>query len=94
MNPAVAGRPVRVSIRWRLTLWNTSVLALLLISFAVAGWITLRRVLGERRDATVVESAQSIAGAVIAERRSARARGDTTRVTRAAARQSGPGARP
>ena len=86
MSSAAARVPVRVSIRWRLTLWNTSVLALLLIIFAVAGYLTLRRVLAERGDATVRESARSIAGAVIAERRTARERGDTTRVTRAAAR--------
>lgn len=81
-----AATPVRVSIRLRLTLWNTAVLALLLISFAVTGWILLRRVLGERSIETVRESARSIAGAVIAERRTARERGDTTRFTRAAAR--------
>ncbi len=78
--------PVRVSIRLRLTLWNTSVLALLLIAFAISGLITLRRVLEERGDATVRESARAIAGAVIAERRAAHARGDTARVARFAAR--------
>lgn len=78
--------PARVSIRLRLTLWNAGVLALLLTIFAITAWITLRRVLAQRGDATVRESARAIAGAVIAERRTARERGDTSRVARTAAR--------
>ena len=78
--------PARVSIRLRFTLWNTGVLALLLTIFAITAWITLRRVLAQRGDATVRESARAIAGAVIAERRTPRARGDTSRVARTAAR--------
>ena len=78
----------RPSIRLRLTLWNASVLALVLIAFASAGWFTLAAVLREGGDATVRESAQAIAGAVIAERRAARARGDTTRVRGEAARDA------
>ena len=78
--------PVRVSIRLRLTLWNTTVLALFLVAFAIAGWSTLRRVLEERGDTTVRQSARAIAGAVLAERRAARERGDTARVARTAAR--------
>lgn len=77
---------VRVSIRLRLTLWNTSVLALLLIVFAIAGLITLRRVLDERGDAAVRESASAIARALVAERRAARSRGDSAAVARVAAR--------
>ncbi len=76
--------PVRLSIRLRLTLWNASVLALLLSAFGVAAWITLRGVLQERGNTTVSESARAIAGAVLAERQSARARGDTARVERTA----------
>ncbi len=76
------------SIRLRLTLWNASVLALVLIAFASVGWFTLAAVLREGGDATVRESAQAIAGAVIAERRASRARGDTARVRGEAARDA------
>ena len=76
------------SIRLRLTLWNASVLALVLIAFASAGWFTLAAVLREGGDVTVRESAQAIAGAVIAERRASRARGDTARVRGEAARDA------
>ena len=68
---------VRTSIRLRLTLWNATLLALVLILFATAGWFTLDEVLQERGDAAVSESARAIAAAVQAERRAARARGDT-----------------
>lgn len=78
--------PGRLSIRLRLTLWNTSVFALLLTVFALAGLTTLRRVLEGRSDTTVRETARAISGAVIAERRAARERGDTTTLTRSAAR--------
>ncbi len=78
--------PARLSIRLRLTLWNTSVLGLLLCIFAFGGFSTLRRVLHDRTDATVRETARAISGAVIAERRAARARGDTAVLTRVAAR--------
>ena len=82
----ITGTPARVSMRLRLTLWNTGVLALLLTIFAIAAWITLRRVLQESGDSTVRETARAISQAVIAERRAARARGDTSIVSRAAAR--------
>ena len=78
----------RPSIRLRLTLWNASVLALVLIAFASVGWFTLAAVLREGGDVTVRESAQAIAGAVIAERRASRTRGDTARVRGAAARDA------
>ncbi len=68
---------VRTSIRLRLTLWNATLLALVLILFATAGWFTLEAVLQERGDAAVSESARAIAAAVQAERRAARARGDS-----------------
>lgn len=51
---------------------------MVLIAFATGGWFTLAAVLQERGDASVRESARAIAGAVRAERRLARARGDTT----------------
>lgn len=66
---------VRLSIRLRLTLWNASVLALLLTVFAMGGWITLALALRERADDTVIETARAVAGAVIAERDAARAQG-------------------
>ena len=78
----------RPSIRVRLTLWNTSVLALVLVAFAYAGWLTLAAVLRAGGDATVRESAKAIADAVVAERRAARARGDTARIGGAAARDA------
>jgi len=70
------GIPLRFSIRLRLTLWNASVVALVTGSFAVAGWFTLTRVLRERADTTARETARAIAGAVLAERRAAAARGE------------------
>jgi len=78
--------PVGLSIRLRLTLWNAGVLALLLMIFAFAGFSTIRGVLQGRSDTTVRETARAISGAVIAERRAARERGDTVPITRAAAR--------
>ena len=52
---ADTGTRVRVSMRMRLTLWNTGVFALLLMIFAVAAWITLRSVLQASGDETVRE---------------------------------------
>lgn len=77
---------VRTSIRLRLTLWNASVLAMVLIAFANGGFLTLSAVLRERGDASVSQSARAIAGAVSAERRAARDRGDVVRVRGEAAR--------
>ncbi len=76
----------RLSMQWRLTIWNAAVLGLMLSSLAISGWLTLRRVLQERGDAAIRQSAEAIARAVVAERRAARARGDTARVPGAAAR--------
>ncbi len=81
-------RRFRPSIRLRLTLWNASVLALVLIAFATAGWFTLESVLRDRGDATVRESARAIAGAVVAERYAARARGEVARARGEAARNA------
>ncbi len=77
---------VRTSIRLRLTLWNASVLAMVLIAFANGGFLTLSAVLRERGDASVSQSARAIAGALSAERRAARDRGDVARVRGDAAR--------
>lgn len=69
-------KPVRISILLRLTLWNASVLALVLIVFVVVGWFTLTRVVRERAISAVSESAQVVASAVRAERRAMAARGE------------------
>ena len=71
---------MRLSIRMRLTLWNASVLALVLGAFAFAGWITLTGTLNQRTDSAVRESARVVAGAIRAERSAAYARGDVEEV--------------
>ncbi len=71
---------MRLSIRMRLTLWNASVLALVLGAFAFAGWITLTTALRQRTDAAVRESARVVAGAIRVERAAAQARGDIEEV--------------
>jgi heavy metal sensor kinase len=73
-------KPVRTSILVRLTLWNASVLAFLLVAFAWAGWLTLERVLHQRAATVVGESARVVAGAILAERRAAAARGEVEEV--------------
>ena len=55
-------KPVRTSILVRLTLWNASVLAFLLVAFAWAGWLTLERVLHQRAAPAVRQSARAVAG--------------------------------
>lgn len=71
---------MRMSILLRLTLWNASVVALLLITFAGAGWFTLARVVQQRTTSVVRESARAVAGAILAERRAAAARGEIEKV--------------
>ena len=71
---------LRLSIRMRLTLWNASVLALVLGAFAFAGWVTLTNTLQQRTDAAVRESARVVAGAIRVERAAAYARGDVEEV--------------
>lgn len=70
---------MRLSIRLRLTLWNASVLALLLVAFAYGGWLTLAYALRQHAEDRVVETAKAVAAAVIAERNAARARGEPVR---------------
>jgi heavy metal sensor kinase len=72
--------PVRMSILLRLTLWNASVLALILVTFAAAGWFTFERVVHQRAATVVSESARAVAGAILAERRAAAARGEVESV--------------
>lgn len=71
---------LRLSIRMRLTLWNASVLALVLGAFAFAAWVTLQTVLQQRTDDAVRESARVVAGAIRVERVTAQARGDVEAV--------------
>jgi hypothetical protein len=80
MTDRVAGGVMSLSIRMRLTLWNASVLALVLGTFAVAGWLTLTTTLRQRTDTAVRESARVVAGAIRAERAAAQARGDVEEV--------------
>lgn len=70
---------LKSSLRFRLTLWNSAVLALLLGAFAYASWTALVVVLGQRGDAEVRESAQAIAQTIQRERLQARARGEEPR---------------
>jgi two-component system, OmpR family, sensor kinase len=73
-------QPMRMSVLLRLTLWNASVLALLLVVFAVAAWFTITRVVQQRANVVVRESARAVAGAILAERRAAAARGEVEAV--------------
>lgn len=72
--------PVRMSILLRLTLWNASVLAIILVTFAWVGFFTLDRVVQQRAATVVRESARAVAGAILAERRAAAARGEVETV--------------
>ncbi|WP_053334619.1 ATP-binding protein [Gemmatimonas phototrophica] len=72
--------PVRMSILLRFTLWNASVVALILVTFAAAGWFTFERVVQQRAATVVRESARAVAGAILAERRAAAARGEVESV--------------
>ncbi|MCA0375730.1 MAG: HAMP domain-containing protein [Gemmatimonadetes bacterium] len=65
-----------LSIRQRLTLWNSSVLALVLSCFAAAGWLTLTEALDRRAAATVRESARAVAGAIRAGQQALLERGE------------------
>lgn len=73
-------RPVRMSVLLRLTLWNASVLAIILVTFAWAASFTLDRVVQQRAATVVRESARAVAGAILAERRAAAARGEVEEV--------------
>ncbi|WP_411278591.1 ATP-binding protein [Gemmatimonas sp.] len=80
LTDSVTTSVMRLSIRMRLTLWNASVLALVLGAFALAGWATLTTTLQLHTDAAVRESARVVAGAIRAERAAAYARGDVEAV--------------
>lgn len=70
---------IKTSVRFRLTLWNAAVLALLLGAFAYAYWTQLVSELGKRGDTEVNESAQAIAATIRTERARALARGEEPR---------------
>ncbi|MEO7358744.1 MAG: ATP-binding protein [Gemmatimonadaceae bacterium] len=70
---------IKTSVRFRLTLWNAAVLALLLGAFAYASMVTLRSVLDARRDTEVRESAQAIVQTILTERTRAQSRGEDPR---------------
>lgn len=67
------------SVRIRLTLWNSLLLALLLGAFEYGSWSALGVVLRQRAEAAVSGSAQAIAAAIVRERADARARGEDPR---------------
>ena len=69
----------RLSVRSRLTLWNSAVLAMVLGGFAYGSWSALVVVLGQRADTAVSESAIAIRKSIVAERKAARARGEAPR---------------
>lgn len=68
--------PLRAGILQRLTLWNSSVLALALCIFAGAAWLTLTEVLQNRSVTSVRESARAVAGAVRAGQQALLDRGE------------------
>ncbi len=69
----------RSSVRFRLTLWNSAILAAVLAVFAYGSYGSLVYELGLRADAAVTLSASAIAQAIVAERAAARARGEKPR---------------
>ncbi len=70
---------LKTSVRFRLTLWNAAILALLLSGFAYASWVTLATVLDGRRDTEVSVSAVAIAQTIRNERARASLRGEGPR---------------
>ena len=72
--------PVRPSILLRLTALNAAVLAVILMAFAGVAVFTLERVVRQRAGTVVRESARAVAGAILAERRAAAARGEVETV--------------
>jgi two-component system OmpR family sensor kinase len=70
---------LKASVRFRLTLWNSVILALLLGAFASASLILLEDVLNARTEDEVKESAQAIAQTIRTERARAHSRGEDPR---------------
>jgi two-component system OmpR family sensor kinase len=64
-------RPLR-SVRTRLALWHTGVLALVLVTFTVAAWIFLDRLTQERVDRSLADAVGAFRQAVLAEVRANR----------------------
>ncbi|MEP6781532.1 MAG: ATP-binding protein [Gemmatimonadaceae bacterium] len=69
----------RPSVRFRLTLWNSAILAAVLAVFAYGSYGGLVLELEKRADAAVTSSTSAIATAIVAERSAARARGEKPR---------------
>lgn len=63
--------PWTSSLRFRLTLWYSVLLALPLIGFAVAGYVVVAATLGQRTDRFIGDALTAFAGEVSAERRTA-----------------------
>lgn len=67
----------RPSVRFRLTLWNSAILAAVLGVFAYGSWSVLIVQLGLRADAAVSNSARAVSQAIVNERKAARSLGDS-----------------
>lgn len=70
---------LKTSVRFRLTLWNSAILALLLGAFGYTSYGAWVLVLGQRADAEVKESAEAIAQTIQRERSLAHSRGEERR---------------
>ncbi|MGV3711028.1 MAG: sensor histidine kinase [Gemmatimonas sp.] len=70
---------IKASVRFRLTLWNSAVLALLLGAFASVSLVLLEDVLNGRTEDEVKESVQAIAQTIRTERARAHSRGEDPR---------------
>jgi heavy metal sensor kinase len=71
------------SVRARLTLWYTGVLALVLVSFALAGYLFLSHTLNRRTDDALAEMANAFAATLASEESdSHQGEGDATNATR------------
>jgi heavy metal sensor kinase len=64
------------SVRTRLALWHTLVLALVLVTFTVAAWIFLQRLTEERIDRSLADAVTAFRQAVLAEVRANRSADD------------------
>ncbi|MDT4951947.1 MAG: two-component system, OmpR family, sensor kinase [Acidobacteriota bacterium] len=64
------------SVRARLTLWYTGVLALVLITFALAGYFFLSRTLNRRTDDALGEVADAFAATLVDDERDSQGRGE------------------
>src|SRR3979411_1994241 len=77
------------SVRTRLALWHTGVLALVLLAFTVATWAFLDRLTRDQVDRSLVEAVRAFHQAVIAELRANAAPEDAAQEAAQAFRFSG-----